>query len=68
MSLSNQTSNFITASGVFGGVGKALFNQQIMANITFQGVCDVAVYAAISAVVAYVVKVSIDLLKKWLRK
>jgi hypothetical protein len=61
----NQNNSFIvTASGVFGGVGKALTAHFVLVNITFQGIFEVAFYAAISALVGYGVKVGIDKVKK----
>ena len=61
----NQNNSFIvTASGVFGGVCKALTAHFVLVNITFQGIFEVAFYAAISALVGYGVKVGIDKVKK----
>lgn len=49
-----------TTSGICGGVGKAISAKLILANITFTGTVDVAFYAAISAMVGYGVKKTID--------
>lgn len=57
-----------TTSGVFGGVGKALSSHLTLANITLDGVADVAFYAAVSAIVGYGVKLVIDYLKRSFRK
>lgn len=53
-----------TTSGLCGGLGKALTAHLVLANITFQGIIEVAFYAAISALVGYGVKVSIDKLRE----
>ena len=68
MSLSNQNSIITTVSGVFGGVGKAITSFQVLANISLQGIYEVAFYAAVSAIVGYGVKVIIDVIKKQIRK
>jgi hypothetical protein len=49
-----------TTSGICGGVGKAISDKLILANITFTRMIDVAFYAAISAMVGYGVKKAID--------
>jgi len=54
------TSLIVTASGVFGGVGKAISSHFVLVNISFHGTVELAFYAAISAVVAYGVKEGID--------
>jgi hypothetical protein len=53
-----------TTSGLCGGLGKALTAHLVFTNITFQGIIEVSIYAAISALVGYGVKVSIDKLRK----
>jgi predicted CDP-diglyceride synthetase/phosphatidate cytidylyltransferase len=53
-----------TASGMLGGVSKAISEKLTLCAITTQGVIDVAFYALISASVGYLVKVSFDSLKK----
>jgi hypothetical protein len=68
MSQNIQNSIVSTASGIFGGVGKALLSQHTLASITLRGVADVAVYAAISALVGYGVKMFVDYLKNQFRK
>ena len=68
MSLSEQNSIITTVSGVFGGVGKAITSLQILTSITLQGISEVALYAAVSAIVGYGVKVLIDVIKKQIRK
>ena len=45
------TSLIVMASGVLGGVGKAISSHFV--NITFHGTVELAFYAAISAAVAY---------------
>jgi len=65
----NDTNSIVsTASGIFGGVSKALSSHQTLANITLDGVADVAFYAAISAIVGYGIKVLIDYIKNSFRK
>ena len=54
------TSLVVTASGVFGGVGKAISSHFVLVNISFHGTVELAFYAAISAAVAYGVKEGID--------
>lgn len=68
MSINDQNSIVSTASGIFGGVTKALSSHQTLANITLDGVADVAFYAAVSALVGYGVKMLIDYLKNRFRK
>jgi hypothetical protein len=51
------TSLIVTASGVFGGVGKAISSYFVLVNITFHGTVELVFYAAVSAVVAYGVTV-----------
>ncbi len=53
---------------MFGGIGKALSNFHVFANISVQGVFEVAFYAAISALVGFGVKVLIDYIKNQIRK
>ena len=54
------TSLIVTASGVFGGVGKAISSHFVLVNISFQGTVELVFYAAVSAAVAYGVKEGID--------
>jgi hypothetical protein len=54
----------VTASGVFGGVGKAISSHFVLINITIHGTVELAFYAAISATVAYGVKEGIDYMVK----
>lgn len=57
----NQINSVVaTTSGICGGVGKALSANLILLNITFQSILEVAVYAAVSALVGYGVKKGID--------
>jgi len=64
MSHNDQNSVITTFSGLFGGVGKAITSYHVFANISFQGVFEVAFYAAISALVGFGVKLLIDYVKK----
>jgi hypothetical protein len=53
-----------TTSGIFGGLSKVLFVNVLLASITIQTLCDVAVYASVSALVGYCIKMIIDLISK----
>ena len=55
---------FITISGLFGGMTKAYSSGIILSGITLPHIFEIAFYAAISAVIGYVVKLSIDSLRK----
>ena len=68
MSHNDQNSVITTFSGIFGGVGKALSNYHVFANISMKGVFEVAFYAAISALVGFGVKVLIDYIQNKIRK
>jgi hypothetical protein len=63
MSHNEQNSIVFTASGIFGGVGKAISSNHTLANISLNGMVDVAFYAAISAIVGYGMKLLIEYLK-----
>ncbi len=49
-----------TTSGVFGGVGKVITCNIMLNTISLQSLLEVSVYAAVSAVVGYCVKLGID--------
>ena len=51
-----------TASGMVGGVGRAIAEQHSLSSISLHGVVDVAFYAVVSASVGYCVKVAWDYL------
>ena len=68
MTQNDQNSVITTASGICGGLGKAISSNVVLADITLGGIVEVAVYAAISAVVGYGVKVLIDRIKKLFQK
>jgi hypothetical protein len=69
MSQNSQNSIITTTSGIVGGVGKVLLSNQLtIASISLQATLDVAFYAAISAIVGYVVKLGIDKLKRKFHK
>lgn len=53
-----------TASGILGGVSRAVTEQVPLTTITLSGVVDVAAYAVVSASVGYCVKVVMDLAHK----
>jgi len=57
-----------TASGMLGGLSRALSEQFSNTTITFPGVIDVAAYAVVSASVGYCVKVAMDLIYQRFRK
>jgi hypothetical protein len=56
-----------TASGVVGGVTKAMSEQMTLSSISLQGITDVAFSAVISASVGYCVKVAWDVIFKKFR-
>jgi hypothetical protein len=64
MSQQSHTSIFTTASGVLGGVTKALTAKPILSEITLAGISNVVIYAAASAAAGYIVKKSMDCLAK----
>lgn len=68
MSQNDQNSIITTVSGICGGMGKVISNSVIIANVTLGGIAEVALYAAVSAVVGYGVKVLIDRIKRSFRK
>lgn len=53
-----------TASGILGGVSRAVTEQVPLSTITLTGVVDVAAYAVVSASVGYCVKVVMDMAHK----
>jgi len=53
-----------TASGMVGGVSRAIAEQHSLTSISLPGVIDVAFYAVVSASVGYCVKVAWDTLFK----
>jgi len=55
---------FITISGLFGGMTKAISSGFILCSISLEHVVDIIIYAAISAIVGYVVKLIIDQLRQ----
>jgi hypothetical protein len=65
---SHYTSLFTTISGLIGGLGKAITYKPMLASITLTGLSTVATYAALSAMVGYVVKYGMDRVAVRLRK
>lgn len=57
-----------TASGMLGGISRAVTEQVPLTTITLSGVVDVAAYAVVSASVGYCVKVVMDLAHKRISK
>lgn len=51
-----------TASGMVGGVTRALSEEMTLTEISLHGIVDVAFYAVVSASVGYCVKVAFDVL------
>ena len=51
---------FTTASGVVGGVGKAITAKPLLLAITLPGLSTVIIYAVVSAVAGYVVKKGLE--------
>ena len=64
MSQHSHTSIFTTASGVLGGVAKAVTAKPILTEITLPGLSNVLIYAAASAAAGYIVKKSMDCVAK----
>jgi hypothetical protein len=64
MSQHSHTSIFTTASGVLGGVTKAVTAKPILTEITLPGLSNVVIYAAASAAAGYIVKKSMDYVAK----
>jgi len=65
----NETNSIVsTASGMAGGMGKALSLNPLFATISMQAILEVALYAAVSALVGYGVKIMIDFIRKPRRK
>lgn len=62
------TALFTTASGVVGGVGKAISAKPLLLAITLPGLSTVIVYAAASAAAGYVVKRILDAASKKLNQ
>ena len=58
------TALFTTASGVVGGLSKAIAAKPLLLAITLPGLTTVVIYAAASAVVGYVVKKAMDACSK----
>ncbi|MFH0895395.1 MAG: hypothetical protein V2A54_13245 [Bacteroidota bacterium] len=66
MTQNEQNSIVTTASGVFGGVGRAVSAN--LTGVSLDGMLEVAIYAAISAIVGYGVKLGIDKIKRLIKK
>jgi hypothetical protein len=64
MSQHSHTSIVTTASGVLGGVTKAITVKPILTEITLPGLSNVVIYAAASAAAGYIVKKSMDCVAK----
>jgi hypothetical protein len=62
------TALFTTASGIVGGVSKAISAKPLLLAITFHGLTTVVIYAAASAAVGYVVKKAMDAISKKLEE
>jgi len=60
MSHQFHTALVTTASGVIGGVGKAISAKSLLLSITIPGLTMVIIYAVVSAVAGYVVKKTLD--------
>lgn len=56
-----------TASGMLGGLSRAISEQVSLSTISFPGIIDVAAYAVVSASVGYCVKVTMDVVHQWVR-
>ena len=62
------TALFTTASGVVGGVGKAISAKPLLLALTLPGLSPVVIYAAASAAAGYVVKRILDAASKKLNQ
>ncbi|MFZ4426674.1 MAG: hypothetical protein ACOYOO_05910 [Saprospiraceae bacterium] len=62
MSQSNHTAIFTTIFGLIGGLGKAISQKAVLWGISLSGLGSVATYAALSAMVGYLVKYGMDYL------
>jgi len=62
------TALFTTASGVVGGVGKAISAKPLLLAITLSGLSTVIIYAAASAAAGYLVKRILDAASKKLNQ
>jgi len=61
----NEVNSIITtSSGIFGGLSKAFSAHIFIMAITLQSLLEVVVYASVSAVVGYCIKLGIDLITK----
>jgi len=56
-----------TASGMIGGVSKAISEHLTVCYISTQGIIDVAFYAVVSASVGYIVKIGFDSMMRKLK-
>jgi len=59
-----QNSTFITFLGLFGGMTKAISSGFVLCSISLPHVFEISVYAAISALVGYMVKLGIDVIRQ----
>lgn len=63
--LSHPSNGFITIlSGIAGGLSKAYFLSIVLIQVDFSTILSVIAYAALSAVVGYVVKILLDIIRK----
>jgi hypothetical protein len=62
MSQSHHTAIFTTVFGLIGGLGKAISQKAVLWGVTLSGMSSVATYAALSAMVGYLVKYGMDYL------
>ena len=61
----NQVNSIVaTTSGIFGGLSKAILLKVVITTISLQTIFEVAVYACVSAIVGYGIKLIIDLVSK----
>jgi len=57
----------VTTSGIFGGLSKAILLKVVITAISLQTLFEVAVYACVSALVGYGIKLIIDIISKIFR-
>ena len=61
----NQVNSIVaTTSGIFGGLSKAILLKVVITTISLQTIFEVAIYASVSAIVGYGIKLIIDLVSK----
>ena len=55
-----------TASGMIGGISKAVSSNLNICSISYQNLIELILYASLSASIGYIVKLSLDSFRKYL--